>query len=60
MPFTIRIDMKYVFFALFFFSLGYAIPTFAPFLQIIVAGAVLGFLALVLYVCVDTMAYLRI
>jgi hypothetical protein len=60
MPFTTRIDMKYAFFALAFFSLGYIIPTFTPVLQIIIAGIVLGFLALVLYVYVDMMARLRI
>lgn len=52
--------MKYVFFALAFFSLGYVIPTFAPVLQIIIAGLVLGFLALVLYLHLDMMAYLKI
>ena len=52
--------MKYAFFALAFFSLGYIIPTFTPVLQIIISGIVLGFLALVLYVYVDTMARLRI
>jgi|GEM_PF-1823426 hypothetical protein len=60
MPFITRIDMKYAFSALAFFSLGYVIPTFTPILQIIVAGIVLGFLALVLYVYVDMMAHLRV
>jgi hypothetical protein len=52
--------MKYFFLALAFFSLGYVIPTFSPFLQLVVAGLVLGVLALVLYVSVETMAYLPI
>jgi len=46
--------MKYFFAAIFFFSIGYVLPTFPSVLQFIVAVAVLLFLGVALYYYLDT------
>ncbi|WP_187271129.1 hypothetical protein [Neolewinella aurantiaca] len=52
--------MKYVFFAIAFFSLGYVVPTFAPFTQVLIAGLVLGLMPLAFYVYAQTTVSLSI
>jgi len=45
--------MKYFFYAVAFFALGYVIPTFSPFLQILVPVAVILMLAAFVYFIVE-------
>lgn len=49
--------MKYFFAAIAFFSIGYVLPTFSPYLQVGVAVGVLLFLAVSLCYYLDTRVF---
>ncbi|WP_026231952.1 hypothetical protein [Neolewinella persica] len=51
--------MKYFFAAIFFWILGYVIPSFPVFLQYIIGVLVILFLSTVLFYLIDTRVYAR-